>query len=180
MAETYCAAAPGHPFHGPYHDSEYGFPSRDDKVLFERLVLEINQAGLSWLTILKKREAFTAAFGGWDIDRIAGYGERDVDRLLGDAGIIRNRLKVAAAISNAQRLVELRATHGSFAAWLDAHHPLPKADWIKLFRRTFAFTGGEIVGEFLMSLGYLPGAHVASCPVYSRVLALRPPWTVTS
>jgi DNA-3-methyladenine glycosylase I len=180
MSETYCAAAPGHPFHGPYHESEYGFPSRDDKVLFERLVLEINQAGLSWLTILRKREAFTAAFRNWDIDRIARFGEPDIERLLGDAGIIRNRLKVAAAITNAQRLIDLRRTHGSFAAWLDAHHPLSKADWVKLFRRTFVFTGGEIVGEFLMSLGYLPGAHIASCPVYKRVLARKPPWTASS
>jgi DNA-3-methyladenine glycosylase I len=180
MTETYCAAAPGHPFHGPYHDGEYGFPSRDDKVLFERLVLEINQAGLSWLTILKKREAFTAAFRGWDIDRVARFGAKDVDRLLGDAGIIRNRLKVAAAITNAQRLVDLRQTHGSFAAWLDAHHPLPKEEWVKLFRRTFAFTGGEIVGEFLMSLGYLPGAHTASCPVYSKVVTLHPPWSASA
>jgi DNA-3-methyladenine glycosylase I len=178
MSEAYCAAAPGHPFHGPYHESEYGFPSRDDRVLFERLVLEINQAGLSWLTILKKREAFTAAFAGWDIDRVAGFDGRDVERLLLDAGIIRNRLKVAAAITNAQRLVDLRRMHGSFAAWLDAHHPLSIAEWIKLFRRTFVFTGGEIVGEFLMSLGYLPGAHVASCPIYSKVLALHPPWAV--
>ena len=180
MSASYCAAAPGHPFHGPYHDGEYGFPSRDDKVLFERLVLEINQAGLSWLTILKKREAFTAAFVGWDIDRIAGFGPRDVRRLLGDAGIIRNRLKVAAAITNAQRLVELRRTHGSFAAWLDAHHPLSKAEWVKLFRKSFVFTGGEIVGEFLMSLGYLPGAHAEDCPVYSQVQALRPPWAVNT
>jgi DNA-3-methyladenine glycosylase I len=178
MSETYCAAAPGHPFHGPYHDSEYGFPSRDDSVLFERLVLEINQAGLSWLTILKKREAFTAAFAGWDIDRIAGFGADDVARLLGDAAIIRNRLKVDAAITNAGRLIDLRRTHGSFAAWLDEHHPLSKDEWVKLFRRTFAFTGGEIVGEFLMSLGYLPGAHVPSCPVYRKVLALRPPWSL--
>jgi DNA-3-methyladenine glycosylase I len=178
MSESYCAAAPGHPFHGPYHEREYGFPSRDDKVLFERLVLEINQAGLSWLTILKKREAFTAAFGGWDIERIAGFGDRDVERLLLDAGIVRNRLKVAAAITNAQRLIDLRRTHGSFAAWLDAHHPLPIAEWVKLFRRTFVFTGGEIVGEFLMSLGYLPGAHVASCPIYPKVLAVHPPWIV--
>jgi DNA-3-methyladenine glycosylase I len=180
MSQTYCEAAPGHPFHGPYHDSEYGFPSRNDKVLFERLVLEINQAGLSWLTILKKREAFTAAFAGWDIDRVARFGAKDVDRLLGDAGIIRNRLKVAAAISNAQRLVDLRQTHGSFAAWLDAHHPLSKAEWVKLFRKTFVFTGGEIVGEFLMSLGYLPGAHHDACPVFRRVKALRPPWSVTA
>jgi DNA-3-methyladenine glycosylase I len=178
MSATYCEAAPGHPFHGPYHQSEYGFPSHDDKVLFERLVLEINQAGLSWLTILKKREAFTAAFRGWDIDRVARFRAKDVDRLLLDAGIIRNRLKVAAAITNAQRLVDLRQTHGSFAAWLDAHHPLSKADWVKLFRRTFVFTGGEIVGEFLMSLGYLPGAHVESCPIYSQVMALHPPWAV--
>lgn len=180
MSASYCAAAPGHPFHGPYHDSEYGFPSRDDKVLFERLVLEINQAGLSWLTILKKRAAFTAAFGGWNIDRVAGFRDGDVDRLLGDAGIIRNRLKIAAAITNAQRLVDLRRTHGSFAAWLDRHHPLSKEEWVKLFRRSFVFTGGEIVGEFLMSLGYLPGAHVAICPVYSTVKALRPPWATTT
>jgi DNA-3-methyladenine glycosylase I len=179
MSEAYCAAAPGHPFHGPYHASEYGFPSREDSVLFERLVLEINQAGLSWLTILKKREAFTAAFAGWDIERIAAFGPDDVDRLLGDAGIIRNKLKVAAAIENARRLLALRAAHGSFAAWLDKHHPRPKEEWVKLFRKTFAFTGGEIVGEFLMSLGYLPGAHVASCPVHDRVLALRPPWSLS-
>jgi DNA-3-methyladenine glycosylase I len=179
MAQTYCDVAPGHPFHGPYHDTEYGFPSRDDAVLFERLVLEINQAGLSWLTILKKREAFTAAFAGWDVEQVAAFGPDDVDRLLADPGIIRNKLKVAAAIENAKRLLALRAAHGSFAAWLDKHHPLSKEEWVKLFRKSFAFTGGEIVGEFLMSLGYLPGAHVASCPVHERVLARRPPWCVT-
>jgi|SRR5215469_1651943 len=178
MAETYCAAAPGHPFHGPYHDTEYGFPSRDDKVLFERLVLEINQAGLSWLTILKKREAFTKAFAGWDVKRIAKFGEADIERLLADPGIIRNRLKVNAAIENARRVLELRKTHGSFAAWLDSHHPLGKEEWVKLFRRTFTFTGGEIVNEFLMSLGYLPGAHIASCPIYGRVLTEHPPWAL--
>src|SRR5579872_538548 len=135
MSETYCAAAPGHPFHGPYPDTEYGFPSRDDRVLFERLILEINQAGLSWLTILKKREAFTAAFVDWDIDKIAAFGERDVERLLSDPGIIRNRLKVAATIENAKRVIALREAHGSFANWLDQHHPLAKADWIKLFKK---------------------------------------------
>src|SRR5439155_2330648 len=107
-AVSYCNIAPGHPFHGPYHDTEYGFPSRDDAVLFERLVLEINQAGLSWLTILRKRAAFTAAFEGWDIDRIAAYGEREGERLLADPGIIRNRLKVRAAIENAKRIIALR------------------------------------------------------------------------
>jgi DNA-3-methyladenine glycosylase I len=178
MSETYCAAAPGHPFHGPYHDTEYGFPSRDDAVLFERLVLEINQAGLSWLTVLKKRAAFTVAFAGWDVARVAAFGPADVERLLADAGIIRNRLKVHAAIANAQRILAMQETHGSFAAWLDHHHSLNKDAWVKLFRQTFAFTGGEIVGEFLMSLGYLPGAHTASCPIYGRVLALKPPWSL--
>ena len=178
MAAPYCEAAPGHPFHGPYHDTEYGFPSRDDAVLFERLVLEINQAGLSWLTILKKRAAFTAAFEGWDVERIAGYGDEDVARLLADPGIIRNRLKVQASIENAKRILALRETHGSFAAWLDAHHPRSKEEWLKLFRKSFVFTGGEIVGEFLMSLGYLPGAHVASCPIAAVVLSKRPPWSI--
>jgi DNA-3-methyladenine glycosylase I len=176
MTAAYCAAAPGHPLHGPYHDAEYGFPQRDDAVLFERLVLEINQAGLSWLTILRKREAFTAAFAGFDVDRVAGFGPRDVARLLADPGIIRNRLKVEAAIANAQRIVALRQSHGSFAQWLDAHHPRPKEDWVKLFKGTFRFTGGEIVGEFLMSLGYLPGAHIPECPAYGRILRLDPPW----
>jgi DNA-3-methyladenine glycosylase I len=172
----YCEYAKGHPFHGPYHDGEYGFPATEDAVLFERLVLEINQAGLSWLTILQKRDGFRRAYSGFDVDRVAAFGDDDVSRLLGDAGIIRNRLKVHAAIDNARRLQEISATHGSFAGWLDAHHPLPKEEWVKLFRKTFRFTGGEIVGEFLMSLGYLPGAHAPECPVYAEIAALGPPW----
>jgi DNA-3-methyladenine glycosylase I len=173
---SYCDSAPGHPFHGPYHDEEYGFPSREEGVLFERLVLEINQAGLSWLTILKKRDAFRAAFAGWEVDRVAGFGEKDVARLLADSGIIRNRLKIDAAIRNARAVQEIRREHGSFAAWIDAHHPLSKEEWVKLFKRRFAFMGGEIVGEFLMSLGYLPGAHREDCPVMGRLAGLRPPW----
>ena len=176
MSLTYCAAAPGHPHHGPYHDGEYGFPSSDDRVLFERLVLEINQAGLSWLTILKKRPAFRAAFDEFDIDRVAAYGEVERARLLADAGIIRNRLKVDAVIENARRIIALRESHGSFDGWLRAHHPLSKAEWVKLFGRTFRFTGGEIVGEFLMSLGYLPGAHRETCPFYQKLSKKRPPW----
>lgn len=176
MSAAYCRFAPGHPFHGPYHDSEYGFPAREDRVLFERLVLEINQAGLSWLTILMKRDAFNEAFAGFDIDRVADFGARDRRRLMSDARIIRNRLKIDATIDNAQRLLAIRASHGSFAAWLDAHHPRPKPDWVKLFKSTFRFTGGEIVGEFLTSLGYLPGAHQAWCPAYQKILRLGPPW----
>ena len=102
MGTTYCDIAPSHQWHGPYHDKEYGFPLDDDAALFERLVLEINQAGLSWLTILKKREAFRRAYDGFDPDVVAAYGARDRRRLLADAGIIRNRLKVEAAIANAR------------------------------------------------------------------------------
>jgi DNA-3-methyladenine glycosylase I len=176
MSAAYCRAAPGHPLHGPYHDDEYGFPAEDEAVLFERLALEINQAGLSWQTVLQKRPAFRAAFGDFEVDRVAAFGAGDVQRLLTDAGIIRNRLKVAAVIDNARKIQELRASHGSFQAWIAAHHPRPKEEWVRLFRKTFRFTGGEIVGEFLMSLGYLPGAHVPDCPVYQRILALKPPW----
>jgi DNA-3-methyladenine glycosylase I len=176
MGLTYCEAAPGHPWHGPYHDTEYGFPSTDERVLFERLVLEINQAGLSWLTILKKRSAFAIAFDNYDVDRIAAYGEAERSRLLADAGIIRNRLKIDAVIENARRVQLLRKSHGGFAAWIDAHHPMDKTGWVKLFKKHFHFTGGEIVGEFLMSLGYLPGAHNLSCPVHAELEKLGPPW----
>jgi DNA-3-methyladenine glycosylase I len=122
-------------------------------------MLEINQAGLSWLTILKKREGFTRAYEGFDVDIVADYGQKDRERLLSDAGIIRNKLKVNAAISNAVRIREMRKTHDGFADWLDAHHPLTKEDWVKLFKKTFRFTGGEITRSFLMGAGYLPGAH---------------------
>ena len=172
----YCDAAPGHPFHGPYHDTEYGFPVTDDCVLFERLVLEINQAGLSWLTILKKRRGFFDAFEGFDPVRVARYGPAERARLLADASIIRNRLKIEATIENAKRICAMRESHGSFAAWIDAQHPLSRPDWVKLFRKTFRFTGGEITGEFLMSIGYLPGAHRPDCPVYQKIAALDPPW----
>jgi len=172
----YCEAAPGHEFHGPYHDTEYGFPLHNDNELFERLILEINQAGLSWLTILKKREGFRKAYHRFEVERVAKFGARDRVRLLNDPGIIRNRLKVDAAIENARRIRKLQKEHGSFEAWLDARHPLTKDEWVKLFRETFRFTGGEIVGEFLMSTGYLPGAHHKKCPVYRKILKADPPW----
>lgn len=175
----YCDVAPDHPVHGPYHDLEYGFPVEDEAVLFERLSLEIFQAGLSWLIVLKKRPALAAAFDGFVVDRVAAYGEADILRLLADPGIIRNRRKIMAVIENARRLVVLRQRHGSFAAWIAAHHPLSKADWLKLFRQTFVFMGGEVVGEFLMSIGVLPGAHRPDCPVQARVVARRPPWMQT-
>jgi DNA-3-methyladenine glycosylase I len=176
MGNTYCDIAPGHPWHGPYHEREYGFPIRRDAALLERLALEINQAGLSWLTILKKRRAFRRAFEGFDPAIVAGYGAADRRRLLSDAGIIRNRLKVEAVIENARRVLVLRASHGSFARWLDAHHPRSREDWCELFKETFRFTGGEIVGEFLISTGYLPGAHRPGCPVARRIESRNPPW----
>jgi len=173
---AYCVFAPTDPLHASYHDEEYGFPITDDNRLFERLIFEINQAGLSWSTILKKQDTFRAAYSNFDIDTVAAYGDEDIARLLADPGIIRNRLKVNAAIENAKRIQALRNEYGSFAAWIDAHHPLDKAGWVKLFKKTFLFTGGEIVGEFLMSCGYLPGAHAEDCPVYARIAELKPAW----
>ncbi|OHD14937.1 MAG: DNA-3-methyladenine glycosylase, partial [Spirochaetes bacterium GWB1_59_5] len=146
----YCAAAPEDDPNRAYHDTEYGFPIDSDDGLFCRLVLEINQAGLSWVTILKKKDAFERAYDGFDIDTVAAYGEIETARLLADAGIIRKRLKIAAAIENARRIVTIRASYGSFKGWLDAHHPRPKDQWLALFKKNFVFVGGEIVGEFLM------------------------------
>ncbi len=180
---TYCDYCNSHPedeYNVPYHNTQYGFPLKDDNLLFERLVLEINQAGLSWITILKKAENFRKAYHGFQIEKVARYTEKDRARLLTDEGIIRNRLKVNAAIVNAQRILELRKEHGSFKGWLDAHHPLTKEEWTKLFKKTFVFTGGEIVNEFLMSTGYLPGAHDETCPVYKKVASLRPAWMIST
>ena len=175
----YCLAHPEDTYNYEYHANHYGFPLRDDALLFERLMFEVNQAGLSWITILKKADNFRRAYDGFDIDAVAAYGETERARLLADEGIIRNRLKVNAAVENARRIQALRAEHGSFAGWLDAHHPLPKEGWVKLFKQHFVFTGGEIVGEFLMSTGYLPGAHSPDCPVYARIAELNPPWMRT-
>lgn len=176
MSSAYCRLAPGHPVHGPYHDTEYGFPTSNERALFERLVLEINQAGLSWLTVLNKRAAFRAAFADFELDRVAAFGSADIERLLADSGIIRNRLKIEATIENAKRIGALRQSHGSFDGWLESHHPRSPQDWTRLFRQTFRFTGGQIVSEFLMSLGYLPGSHEPDCPVFARILTLSPPW----
>jgi len=172
----YCDSAPGHPLHGPYHDDEYGLPRDDENVLFELLALEIFQAGLSWELILKKRPNMFEAFDGFEVDTVAAYGNKDIDRLLSDAGIIRNRLKITSIIENAKRIQNMRDTEGGFAKFLETHHPMPKSGWVKLFKKTFKFTGGEIVNEFLMSLGYLPGAHREDCPAYERVKSERPPW----
>ncbi len=171
---TYCRDNPDDPWNVPYHDTHYGFPIDSDDELFGRLVLEINQAGLSWLTILKKAEGFRRAYAGFSIDAVAAFDASDTQRLLADPGIIRNRLKVAAAIHNARVIQGLRGSHGSFHRWIASHHPLTKVEWTKLFKTTFRFTGGEIVNEFLMSTGWLPGAHDQDCPVAARLAAQGP------
>ena len=176
---TYCDYCNSHPedtHNRVYHDTQYGFPLQDDHLLFERFILEINQAGLSWVTILKKADNFRSAYSGFDIDKIASYNEIDRSRLLSDPSIIRNRLKVNAAIENACRLQNLRSEYGSFKGWLDRYHPQTLEKWTALFKRNFIFTGGEIVREFLMSTGYLPGAHTVDCPIYAAVIAKCPPW----
>lgn len=164
--------------HKKYHDQEYGFPIHDDSLLFARLALEINQAGLSWDTILKKKDNFFKAFDDFNIDKVSRYSERKQQQLMQDVGIIRNRLKIEAVIYNAKIIKLIQKEYGSFENWLNAHHPMTKAGWVKLFKSTFKFTGGEIVNEFLMSTGFLPGAHDPSCPVYKKILKQKPKWAV--
>ncbi len=170
--KTYCEfvkSLPPDDLHRIYHDTAYGFPLEDDNELFGRLVLEINQAGLSWTTILKKQANFRKAYNRFSVKKVAAYGDEDRQRLLNDAGIIRNRLKINAAIHNAGVILELKKDYGSFKNWLDKHYPLSREEWTKLFKKTFTFTGGEIVNEFLMSTGYLPGAHTKNCPIYKKL-----------
>ena len=162
--------------HKNYHDNLYGFPLHDDNELFGRLILEINQAGLSWETILKKEASFRKAYSNFNIREVAAYTEHDRMRLLSDPGIIRNKLKVNAAIENAKAIVLLQQEFGSFELWLKANHPKTKEEWVKLFKKTFKFTGGEIVNEFLMSTGYLPGAHSTNCPIHQQIVKQNPMW----
>lgn len=163
--------------HKEYHDNHYGFPIHDDNELFGRLILEINQAGLSWETILKKEICFRKAYSNFNIKQVAAYTDKDRKRLLADSGIIRNRLKINAAIENAKTIISLRDEFGSFEKWLEHHHPKTKEEWVKVFKKTFRFTGGEIVNEFLISIGYLRGAHSEDCPIHSKILKVRPMWT---
>ena len=167
--------------HRRHHDLEYGYPVNDDNILFERLILEINQAGLSWDLILKRQAQFRKAYAQFNIAKVARFTDKDRERLLNDPGVIRNRLKIDAAIENAKRIQALQKEYGSFKAWLDAHllddqHPRTKQAWVKLFKQTFRFTGGEIVNEFLLSTGYFPGAHAPDCPLYKKIAKLNPPW----
>ena len=180
---TYCEAInhikdADRDIHKAYHDLCYGFPITNDDELFCRLILEINQAGLSWTTILRKQDNFRKAYDNFKIKKVASYSDKEVQRLLNDAGIIRNRLKVNAAIENAKRILILQKEFGSFKNWLDQHHPKTKVEWMALFKKTFLFTGGEIVNEFLLSTGYLPGAHGEGCAVYKKILKAKPAWKI--
>ncbi len=151
--------------HQRYHNFDYGFPIYSDDELFGRLILEINQAGLSWTTILNKEANFRKAYANFDISTIAAFGEKEISELLQNEGIIRNRLKINAAVHNARQIIDLQHTHGSFQNWLNGNSPLDREAWVELFKKTFKFTGGEITNKFLMSTGYLKGAHDADCPV---------------
>ena len=173
---SYCKIAQGHPIHGPYHNKEYGFPATEEDILFERLLLEIFQAGLSWSTILNKREGFKIAFKQFQVDTVADFNDRDLERLLLDKSIIRNRKKIEAVIYNSKQIILMRNSHGDFAKWLETNHPMPRDEWIRLFGKTFKFTGNEIVNSFLISIGYLPGAHEENCPVFKEIIYQCPAW----
>ncbi len=166
---AYCGKAMCHPVHASYHDHEYGVPVSDERELFERLCLEIFQAGLSWDMVLKKRSFLRRAFHAFNPVKVAEYNASDIARLLADDGIIRNRLKIESVIENARKIIVLRKTHGGFPEFLAMHHPRARQEWVVLFKKHFKFVGGEIVGEFLMSIGYLPGSHAPECPVGQRL-----------
>jgi DNA-3-methyladenine glycosylase I len=172
----YCSSKEENDFDRIYHDSAYGFPVKDDNELFGRLIMEINQAGLSWSLMLKKEKNFRLAFDNFNIDRISKYNDVKISELLNDSGIIRNRLKINSVIFNAQKIVSIQNEFGTFATWLDSHHPLTKDEWTKLFKKNFKFIGGEIVNEFLMSTGYLKGAHVENCTIFDKILEHKPKW----
>ena len=172
--KSYCefvSNLPEHNHHRIYHDFQYGFPIESDDELFGRLVLEINQAGLSWDTILKKQQNFREAYDHFSIKKVAAYNEADRTRLLNDAGIIRNALKINAAIYNAQQILGLQQSYGSFKQWLEMHRGLKHTEWVKLFKKHFKFTGGEITKEFLMSSAYISGAHEEHCVIQQKINA---------
>jgi DNA-3-methyladenine glycosylase I len=182
-----CPWAGTDPLYVAYHDEEWGVPSRDDRHLFEMLILEGAQAGLSWITVLRKREGYRKAFAGFDPAKVARFGPGDVERLLGDPGIIRNRLKVESAIGNARAFLSLQNEAGSFAAWLwafvdgrpvkndfreirevPARTPLAERISKDLLKRGFRFVGPTIVYAFLQAVGVV-NDHLVTCPRHREV-----------
>lgn len=170
----YCEFAESSALHKPYHDHEYGFIVTNDDAIFERLMLEVNQAGLSWTTILQKRASLQKAYADFSVNAVAQFDEKDVSRLLADTGVIRHRLKVQAAIHNAQAFEALATQYGSVYAWLNAQYTSlgeDEAAWVRLFKQHFRFTGGETTKSFLLAMGYLPDAHHSDCPIYPKARA---------
>jgi DNA-3-methyladenine glycosylase I len=176
-----------------YHDTEWGFPVADDTRLFEKLSLEGFQSGLSWLTILRKREAFRRAFAGFDFNRVARFGERDVERLLGDASIVRHRGKIEAVINNAGRAVEMVSEAGSLAAFMWQFEPTPRAGGLRrdaieahteesralareLKRRGWRFVGPTTVYAFMQAMG-LVNDHLDGCAAHAEVERARTDFT---
>ncbi|MFN8592452.1 MAG: DNA-3-methyladenine glycosylase I [Thermomicrobiales bacterium] len=177
---TRCEWAGTHPLYIAYHDEEWGVPCHDDRALFERLLLEGFQAGLSWLTILNKRDAFTRAFNHFDPQIVARYGPDDEARLLADAGIVRNRLKVSASITNARAFLDTQEAFGSFDRYIWQFAPAPRIERFRslsdipattpesdamskdLKQRGFRFVGSTICYAFMQSAG-LVDDHVESC-----------------
>ena len=170
-----------------YHDEEWGVPVHDDRLLFEFLILEGAQAGLSWTTILKKRANYRKAFGGFRAEKIARYGARDVRRLLGDAGIVRNRLKIAATVENAKRFLAVRKEFGTFNAYLwsfvggkpiqnrwrrMANVPARTAESDAmsrdLQRRGFKFVGATICYALMQATGMV-NDHLVTCPRHAQL-----------
>lgn len=172
----YCDIAGADPLHRAYHDREYGFPVDGEAVLFERMSLEIFQAGLTWRLVLLRRDALSRGFAGFEPERVAAFGAEQIASLLADPAIIRNRRKIEAVVANAANVLRLREQQGGIGAWLRQHHPRSEAEWVRLFKATFRFMGPEIVREFLLSIGFLPGAHREDCPTYREILGLQPPW----
>ena len=182
----WCAASPEYV---AYHDTEWGFPVADDRRLFEKLCLEGFQSGLSWRTILAKRENFRAAFAGFDIDKVAAFTDEDVARLLQDAGIVRHRGKIAATINNARRAQELIAAEGSIAAHVWSFEPQPAATVEvvatspasialskDLKKRGWAFVGPTTVYAFLQAMG-LVNDHAEGCAIRAEVAKARAAFT---
>jgi DNA-3-methyladenine glycosylase I len=179
-----CAWVPeGDPLYVAYHDEEWGVPSHDERHLFEMLVLEGAQAGLSWSTILRKREGYRQAFGGFDVARVARFGERDVERLMGDAGIVRNRLKIESAIANARASLELESLDELLWSFVDgkprknswkttgeipAETAESKAMSKELKRRGFRFVGPTVCYALMQACG-LVNDHTVDCFRYREV-----------
>jgi DNA-3-methyladenine glycosylase I len=182
-----CAWCGADPIYRAYHDEEWGVPLHDERALFEFLILEGAQAGLSWLTILKKRESYRHAFHGFDAERIARYDEKDVARLLADAGIVRNRLKIASAIANAQATLKIREEFGGLDAYfwrfvdgrpirnawkefsqIPARTPLSDKLSKDLKTRGFKFVGSTIVYAHMQATGMV-NDHMVDCFRYREV-----------